>query len=237
MKIINQLLFLFLASSAYAIVDYVNAAACEDDLENFYGDCFIYDKITKENQSLICRTYQSDKCQKLYKEGCTIVRDCKNLNLETRVYVENKYSESVLQLDLICSTDENNKPCPIADSFITDVQNNRITNNTYINDTCKSNKCTEIAVNSFKKVINLMKGTSLEPKTKFDSEKINKEYDGSNVNSKDEIAYKLAFLKSPFCSSQNLGTTTSLTSDTINKQLSSLLLKLLTLLVILFTFF
>jgi len=151
MIIINQLLFfLLLTSSAYAIIDYLNAAACEDDLENIYSDCFIYDKITKDNQSLICRTYESDKCQKLYKEGCSIVRYCKDLDLETRVYVENKYSESVLQLDLICSTDEKNQPCPIANSYIIEnVHNDKITNNTYINDTCKSNKCTKIAINTF----------------------------------------------------------------------------------------
>jgi len=232
MIIINQLLFfLLLTSSAYAIIDYLNAAACEDDLENIYSDCFIYDKITKDNQSLICRTYESDKCQKLYKEGCSIVRYCKDLDLETRVYVENKYSESVLQLDLICSTDEKNQPCPIANSYIIEnVHNDKITNNTYINDTCKSNKCTKIAINTFKKGIDLVKGTLLEPKTTFDSKKINEEYDASTVSSRDVIAYKLAFLNSPFCSSQN--SDLSLMNNTNNKKFNGFLFAIF---VILFT--
>lgn len=218
MKLTTYLLALFTASSVYASVDYVKANSCEISLGRDYKECFEYENITKDKLESTCKAYQSDKCQKLYNEGVTILQDCKELDLETRTYVNTKYEVMYVHLDFfICSKDEDYKSCPITKYYVVeegDDMDARTAFNQFINETCKSKKCTDAAIAATKKEIELRKGTDFEPKTKFDRSKIDKAFDGATVADEDEVAYMVAFLESSFCSSQYKGTDSSQSNST-----------------------
>jgi len=211
MKQITCLLAL-LASfySVYARVDLVKANACEIKLDKEYKECFDYEHVTKENFESTCKAYQSDRCQKLYNEGVVVLQDCKILDLETRTYLNDKYGSKYVHLDFICSRDENNQSCPIT-KYYTEIEEDRSAReafNQYINETCKSKRCTDAMITATNKEIEIRKGTSFESKTKFDSSKIDKPFDGASVADEDEVTYMVAFLKSSYCSSQHINSGT-----------------------------
>jgi len=206
MKLINQILFFIAASITYARVDILKANKCEITLNEHYKKCFDYEGITMDNLESYCNFYHSSNCQKLYNEGNTILNDCKVLDLESRSSVEKKYVDYFINFEVICSKNEFNQSCPMAYYHIFRNSNQseaRKAFNQYINDTCKSKRCTEIAIDATKKDIQLFKGSDYETKSPVDSSSLNKPYDGSIVNSEYEIDYTLAFLKSNYCSSHN----------------------------------
>ncbi|OUM70108.1 hypothetical protein PIROE2DRAFT_1787 [Piromyces sp. E2] len=206
MKFNSQLLLILTATTAYAYIDPLKEKQCDNDLDELYSNCFNYEDLTKESLQTVCQAYHSEKCQKLYKEGVAIAGDCKLLDLGELKEMNSLYASKFGHIELICSTDENNQPCPLAYYDIVDENDDmsaREAYDKYVNESCKSKKCTDVAIDVIKREIEIRKGSDFAPKKTFDSSSINKPYDGTSVDDEDEITYNLAFWESEYCSSQH----------------------------------
>jgi len=224
MKFSTKLLSLLAISTTYAHIDLIKVEQCIHDLDETYNDCYTFEDLSKESLQTVCKAFNSDRCQKLYNEGVAIAGDCKLLDLEAVTEVNVDYGMKFVQMEMICSTDENNQPCPLINYYIVDENDTldaREAYNKYINESCKSKKCVDAYIASIKKEIELRKSTDFSPKTTFDSSKIDKPYDGATVDDEDEIAYNLAFFESQYCSSQQQTSASDTTGTTSTSNASA----------------
>jgi len=192
------ILLITIISTAFAENDLTKSAGCINAIKSTYMECL------ENNSKTACETHNSDKCQNILKDAISI-KECKSLDTETLNSIKAEIGLQFYLIDLRCNTDENNEPCPLAKIYLdttTEIIDGRETSNEATNETCKSKKCTDALISNVKAQLELRKAVGVEPKTKFDSSKIDKPYDGASVNDEDEIAYTLAFLESPFCTSQ-----------------------------------
>jgi len=128
--------------------------SCAQALES-YDECigsFDYDFF--KNINYHCNQFKSNKCQTYYKEGLTVVPECRH-----KLLVEDASADKLL-LDFVsfvyeytCTTDENGNECPyinmIIDNIYSDLKNETESTEFYekrfysvVNETCYSNSCT-----------------------------------------------------------------------------------------------
>ncbi|OUM69798.1 hypothetical protein PIROE2DRAFT_2222 [Piromyces sp. E2] len=136
-----------------------------------------------------CSLYKTEKCKNFYTNLMPNASKCGMLE-------EGKtedFEQGLKFLDIVCTTDENNKICPI---FTEAVQKNETE---AINSVCKSKICTE----SFLKLFEIVYGPEKLSSTK--GQVFNKDYVYDENDKNGDIA--VAFLQSDYCTAQHVGAT------------------------------
>lgn len=216
MKLLSKILVLFTSSFALSStiqentkqsisINYDENADCIQTLLN-YEECLFKkynnDTLKKENYDDICEIYNSDKCQKFYKEGVVSIPECKELGEVLTFQNQILYDKADYTYQRICSKDENGKYCPLSGYDISENKDSdREAHDEAVNETCKSRKCIDSAIESINKEINLNNGIN-EFQSKIKNNINKRQYDSSNIKDEDEKELLINFFESDFCSSQ-----------------------------------
>lgn len=166
---ILKLFFLLSASLVIAnpsLEKSASSTSCEEALKP-YIECFeIIDKIENRkiynitNNEELCDKYNSEKCQKLARNGISdTVSECKDASFSEVIlkdlgsfnggpYTLDMFSDNMKMYIFICSKDENNKNCPFRDYYNNITQIDELSNEERtkryiesVKETCKSKKC------------------------------------------------------------------------------------------------
>jgi hypothetical protein len=176
-------------------VDKTTLKNCELGIREFSECLTISEKITSANIDKYCETFNKEKCQNIFKNGMVgAVPICADI---PEVYKNNsqlKYNTLHYTFKLLCAKDENNKYCPLSNTYLSGGNKGFIDNgfNTAITDTCKSKKCTEEASAAF----NILNNSKILDN--LSEKQIKKIFSGG----KEEVLTVLENLKSPTCTSQ-----------------------------------
>lgn len=130
--------------------------ACEEALKQ-YEECFEDKEITKENVDVVCNTPISEKCQKLYNDGIDVIPECQKLEGLRKTVLGHIVKLSDLNIKVKCSKDEQGQYCPLNYFSVSEknyigfriVSNNEEQFKAALDDTCKSDICTDVYLNAF----------------------------------------------------------------------------------------
>jgi FKBP-type peptidyl-prolyl cis-trans isomerase len=149
----------------------------------------------------ICKTYNSDKCQKLYKEGVAGFPACKELgevlSFQNQVIID----KADYLFQRYCSKDENDKYCPLSEYDFEEKESKEEFDNA-INQTCKSRKCIDTAIEYFNKEINLENKVN-EFQSKIKNSNMKRQFNSNDLKSEEKKEAIINFLESDYCSSQS----------------------------------
>ncbi|OUM62501.1 hypothetical protein PIROE2DRAFT_61856 [Piromyces sp. E2] len=124
---------------------------CQIGIEE-YKECVSYkEKISKDNIENYCKVYNSEKCQKIFKDGIKSIKACEMFSQQSLKKTQTKFDTVNYTFKLLCAKDESNKFCPLSEVYITSGNSGFEKNgfDNYINETCKSKKCTDSAIEAF----------------------------------------------------------------------------------------
>ncbi|ORX63472.1 hypothetical protein BCR32DRAFT_251565 [Anaeromyces robustus] len=186
---------------------------CSEEQDNSeYNECM--EEITGENYKQVCSTFNSEKCQKFFNNPLDYFPICKDDPKIKEYYQPSIMNYFTIHYGLICLTDENDNLCPFGLAVIT-----KSGANEFVEDTCKSEKCTHSTIELCKKVTtdNLLSVES--------SSLTNGSYTYDELNSYKNVIKKL---ESDECRTQHV--TSNANTIKNNSLLISLLLLLLLLL-------
>ncbi|KAG4088325.1 hypothetical protein H8356DRAFT_1725237 [Neocallimastix lanati (nom. inval.)] len=210
-------------------ITYDENADCKTSIVE-YKECFADNK-SKVNLEIIdevCDKFLTEKCKKFYEEGISKLKGCEKISEEMLNQYTLKYDIKGIVLSELCSRDENGQYCPIS-KFLQSGSTNRRELDECINNTCKSKKCVDDAIDyttremDFDKRLNdfLDKTTSSNITS---SSNIKRQYDGSKISEEEENQAILEFLKSDYCSAHITTTANSRSAAISTIQYSNVLL-------------
>ncbi|ORX46846.1 hypothetical protein BCR36DRAFT_356214 [Piromyces finnis] len=164
---------------------------------NEYRSCFQSlrkDNYDKDNIEEYCKNFNTEKCQSLYNQGLNAVPECSNISNEFKDQIKLKFDVINYTFKLLCAKDENGNFCPISKNYIengnTGFENSGF--DKYLNETCKSKKCINSAIDAF----TLLENSNLADRMP------NKNNKREMVEGVDAISSIVKTLKSEGCSAQ-----------------------------------
>jgi len=183
-------------------INYEENPECIKSLES-YDEC-LFKQITelkKKDYDTVCKTYNSDKCQKFYKEGIAGIPACEQLNEVITFQNQITIDKADYQFQRYCSKDENDKYCPLS-GYEFKEKDSKEEFDKAVNETCKSRKCLDTSIEYFNKEINLInKINEFQSKVKNNNSK--RQFDSSNLKDEEKTNAIVEFLESDKCSSQS----------------------------------
>ncbi|OUM69799.1 hypothetical protein PIROE2DRAFT_2223 [Piromyces sp. E2] len=153
-----------------------------------------------ESPEEYCSLYQTEKCKNFYNNLMSKASKCGMLEERN---TEN-FEKGLKMLEIVCTTDDNNKICPF---FTKDAKKNKTET---INNTCKSKSCTE----SFLKLYELVYGYDNERLSASKGQVFNEDYVYDESDENGDRA--LAFLQSDYCAAKHAGATNTNNANTGN---------------------
>ena len=120
---------------------------CKEEYLNseYYIDC--EPDIQLSNYKDICFKFNSEKCQTYYENPLNYYPHCKENPEFSKMYQPILLKSMKQSYDLICQTDEEGNLCPFSIHTITKTGGAEV-----LLDQCKSKKCTESLINTYKNV-------------------------------------------------------------------------------------
>ncbi|KAG4087614.1 hypothetical protein H8356DRAFT_1728794 [Neocallimastix lanati (nom. inval.)] len=134
--------------------DLGEAAKCLTSLSNFQ-ECKIDTTNLKNDKESVCNSFNSEKCQKVLKDGIKAIPECKDLPTEVLAASPLLFEILSSGIGLACSKDENGNYCPLSDIIITnDGKLNKEDQSVQmaVIETCKSKQCTDAAIDTLNRV-------------------------------------------------------------------------------------
>ncbi|ORX58416.1 hypothetical protein BCR36DRAFT_580037 [Piromyces finnis] len=121
--------------------------SCRKDLIDFqeYYSCTGIVNITTENFPEICNEYNSEKCQTVLKNPLSYIPNCKNYSVISEVFSDIAVSFRRTEMTVVCTFDESNNLCPVAEVFVNKTRNQNVEKRA-IRQSCRSKKCTDIMI-------------------------------------------------------------------------------------------
>jgi len=142
---------------------------CNDALEKYLNpteECFI-NNIDETNFDFeaTCKTFNSEKCQEIYKLNIFEVPECKSSEEFSLVSIDFMLKLSEIGLKYQCTPDENGNVCPLRDiaTFAAAEEENLTEEqilelfNTTVKNTCKSAKCTNAFIEYIDEITRIQK--------------------------------------------------------------------------------
>lgn len=188
---------------------------CINELDNseYNNECM--PEFTISNYKQVCQQIKSEKCQKFYNDPdkSKYYPICSKIPQYNEIFNPLVFKSAVQGLQLKCQFDENGELCPFSLYSITKTGADEV-----LDDTCKSNKCTE-------ELLEVYKDTNIDQLAALESSSFstgNFSYEELSVNK-----YIITALKSEKCQSQHATSNASHTKTNTSLLISLLLLLLL----------
>lgn len=182
-------------NQAQVTVDKTVIQKCEVGIKEYSQCLSVKEKITTANIDKYCETFNTDKCQKIFKEGMVAaVPACADIPDIYKNKSKLKYDTLYYTFKLLCAKDEGGNYCPVSKAYLSGGNKSFAKEgfSTTLSDTCRSKKCTDEANEAF----NILNNSNiLENLTQSQA----KHY---FIKGKDEISSVLIDLKSSNCTSQ-----------------------------------
>ncbi|OUM61180.1 hypothetical protein PIROE2DRAFT_12899 [Piromyces sp. E2] len=122
---------------------------CKNDLIEFQDlyKCTGFVNITKENLHSVCVDFNSEKCQTVLQDPLSYIPNCKNSIVISELFSETAVNFKKAEMKIVCTFDESGNLCPVGEIFVNKTSN-QIVERSAIRQSCRSEKCTKVMIDS-----------------------------------------------------------------------------------------
>lgn len=188
---------------------YINEK-CNVGIEK-YKECVVEDYIVYNELDNICKTYQTEKCQKFFNDGIKVLEECNEFSEINLNYRQGRFDAVKIHLDAACAKDENNQYCSLnLFDFSKRFPEERDEFHNAVNNTCKSKKCTEIAIDyatkeqELKEKLDEIYNQLAEEEKEFRIINSKREFNSTNIEDRIILIHMIEYLKSSECSQMEI---------------------------------
>jgi len=147
-------------------------ASCLAALDKF-KECKIDAAGLQTNKDAVCSSFNSDKCQTIIKGGINSIPECKDLPTEVLATAPIIFEMLSSSIGLACSKDEKGEYCPLSNIIISNdgkLDRNDEAVKHAVEETCKSKKCIDAAVDTLTRIETMEMLYSLASNVKYKKE-------------------------------------------------------------------